>query len=100
MLTHVLLGIKLSSLILQVLIALRFYACGSYQQCVADSMLTCVSQPSVSRAIKGVTRAINVAMLNNWVYFPNNDKELQLNKRRLVKLLVVNVPVHRKCFIG
>ncbi|XP_018311535.1 putative nuclease HARBI1 [Mycetomoellerius zeteki] len=63
---------------LQVLAALRFFASGSYQNCIGHNIHTAISQPSVSRCIRNVTNILNLPeIFNNWVRFPHNIQELQ-----------------------
>ncbi|XP_068082047.1 uncharacterized protein [Anabrus simplex] len=59
----------------QVLTALRFYATGSYQGAVGEEWELGVSQPSVSRCVRAVTRSINELLLRQWVYFPMTAEE-------------------------
>ncbi|KAJ2937690.1 hypothetical protein O0L34_g17501 [Tuta absoluta] len=55
----------------KILMALSFYATGSYQTPVGDSKFHLVSQTSVSKAISEVTEALNSPeMLNAHVAFP------------------------------
>lgn len=62
----------------QVLIALKFYASGSYQEVVGSSSHCSVSQPSVSRAIREVSLALNQPeIFGTWVHFPQNFLELE-----------------------
>jgi hypothetical protein len=66
----------------RVLVALNFYASGSYQPIIGCSKYLDLSQPSVCRAIKEVTNALNnPEIFNRWVHFPNNFE--QLNNVRL-----------------
>ncbi|KYN29159.1 Protein DEK [Trachymyrmex cornetzi] len=63
---------------MKVLTALRFYASGSYQNCVGSNVHMRISQTSVSRCIHNVTNILNLPeVFNTWVYFPNNIQELQ-----------------------
>ena len=52
----------------ELLIALHFYACGTFQVVVGDSTVA-VSQPTVSRIITTVTTCI-VNMLGTFVNYP------------------------------
>ncbi|XP_071652224.1 putative nuclease HARBI1 [Temnothorax longispinosus] len=62
----------------QVLAALRFYASGSYQNCIGKNIHMAISQPSISRCIRNVTNILNLLeIFNNWVRFSNNLQELQ-----------------------
>ncbi|XP_050065584.1 putative nuclease HARBI1 isoform X1 [Aphis gossypii] len=61
----------------KVIIALRFFAAGSYQMDVGENRHASVSQPSVSRIIEEVTNAFsNPAIFNKFVHFPRNFSEL------------------------
>ncbi|KAJ2949263.1 hypothetical protein O0L34_g6216 [Tuta absoluta] len=65
----------------KVLAALEFYATGSYQTIVGNDRRHCISQASVSKAIKNVTLALNKPeILNKYVSFP-----FQLEEREQVK---------------
>ncbi|XP_036147282.1 putative nuclease HARBI1 isoform X2 [Monomorium pharaonis] len=62
----------------QVLTALRFFASGSYQNCIGHNIHMAISQPSVSRCIHHVTNILNLPeIFNNWVRFSRNLQELQ-----------------------
>ncbi|KAJ8926231.1 hypothetical protein NQ314_021419 [Rhamnusium bicolor] len=68
---------------LKVLVALRFFASGSYQMDVGSNYFLSVSQASVSRCIREVTEALNHPdIFNTWVKFPNNFEELNAVRRR------------------
>lgn len=56
---------------LQLLICLRFFACGSFQSVTGD--LFNVSQPSVSRVVKRVARAI-ASLRNRYIKFPGRQE--------------------------
>lgn len=56
----------------EVLTALRFYACGSYQLGIGQDFTISLSQSSVSRSIKSVSQAIRTHLLKDWVKFPMN----------------------------
>lgn len=65
------------------LIALKFYATGSYQLDVGYNWFNGVSQPSVSRAINEVTAALNrPEIMDEWVKFPRNFEELNAVRLR------------------
>ena len=55
----------------QVMVALRFYATGSMQIVVGDTII--VSQPTVSRAIRAVSVAL-ARRINNFVHFPEGNE--------------------------
>lgn len=59
----------------QVLIAVNFYANGSYQRPVGNQCELVISQPSASRCIRRVTYLINVHLLRNWIKFPMTPAE-------------------------
>ncbi|KAJ8966272.1 hypothetical protein NQ314_003640 [Rhamnusium bicolor] len=66
----------------RVLIALKFYAGGSYQLDIACNKYLDVSQSTVSRCLAEVTGALNHPdVFNEWVKFPHNFEKL--NKTRL-----------------
>ncbi|KAL5245888.1 hypothetical protein ACI65C_013296 [Semiaphis heraclei] len=61
----------------KVIVALRFFAAGSYQMDVGDNRHASLSQPSVSRIIEEVTNAFsNPAIFNKFIHFPSNFNEL------------------------
>ncbi|XP_050066119.1 putative nuclease HARBI1 [Aphis gossypii] len=61
----------------KVLVALNFFATGSYQTPVGNSRYTLLSQASVSCCIKEVVTALNnPTIFNSWVKFPNSIREL------------------------
>jgi hypothetical protein len=61
----------------KVLVALRFFGGGAYQNDVALKKYINMSQASMSRSINEVVEALNnPAVLNEWVAFPNNLEEL------------------------
>ncbi|XP_008178178.1 putative nuclease HARBI1 [Acyrthosiphon pisum] len=62
----------------KVLVALNFFATGSYQTPVGNSRFTSVSQSSVSRCIEEVTSALNTDdVFGKWVKFPSSLRELR-----------------------
>lgn len=60
---------------MQLLIALRFYAQGSYQQSVAQDCFYPVSQPLVSVVITSITEAICSDLTHRYIHFPNTAEE-------------------------
>ncbi|KAK9728437.1 DDE superfamily endonuclease [Popillia japonica] len=61
----------------KILVALNFFATGSYQHPVGLNVFLGVSQASVSRCIAEVSRALNRPdIFNQWVQFPRNMAEL------------------------
>lgn len=66
---------------MQVLIALRFFATGSYQRGVAQDYKHPASQPTISRIIDRITRAL-VSISDQWVRFPQSKEERQALKTR------------------
>lgn len=54
--------------LLQVLTATRFMASGSYRMDIGHNIYTAISQPSVSRCLANVTKALNqLQVVNKWV---------------------------------
>lgn len=75
------------SSIFQVLMALHFYASGSYQAITATNMFYGVSQSSMGKALLEVTLALNQPnIFDNWVLFPRNIQELNSLSQRLVHI--------------
>ena len=65
----------------KVLTALKFYAGGSYQHDVGMNIYTAVSQPSVSRCVREVSRALNhPTIFGNYVKYPATKAELDLTR--------------------
>lgn len=65
----------------KVILALRFFASGSYQMDIGSNIFISVSQASVSRAIKEVVNALNQpAVFDRWIYFPRNLREFEIVK--------------------
>lgn len=59
------------------MIALRFFATGSYQMDIGQNLTLCVSQPSVSRCIHEVINAANEdAVMNKWINLPSTAEGL------------------------
>lgn len=63
--------------VLQVLLALRFYATGAFQDVVAD--LIGVSQPTVCRAVSRVTDAL-LRQASQWIKMPTRREAQQNNE--------------------
>ncbi|XP_044755625.1 putative nuclease HARBI1 isoform X2 [Coccinella septempunctata] len=62
---------------LKTLIALRFFATGSYQMDAASNIFLAVSQSSVSRAINEVVGVLNLPQVfNTWIHFPMQIHQL------------------------
>lgn len=57
------------------LLALDFYASGSYQRRVSMNALTCVSQTLVSKAIKEISKGITHFMTPKYILFPSEYEE-------------------------
>ncbi|XP_011863014.1 PREDICTED: putative nuclease HARBI1, partial [Vollenhovia emeryi] len=58
--------------------AIRFMASGSYQMDIGHNIHSAVSQPSVSRCINNVTRALNqTEIFNRWVKCPSTLEEVK-----------------------
>lgn len=62
----------------QVLTALRFYACGSHQNCIADFMG--VNQSTVSRIVTKVTRAI-ANLCPRYIKMPTNEDTIHTENK-------------------
>ncbi|XP_025160789.1 putative nuclease HARBI1 isoform X3 [Harpegnathos saltator] len=60
-----------------VLIAIQFYAQGSYQRSVGNQFQWIVSQSTTSRCLHAVTEAIYRRLLRRWVNFPMNEEDRQ-----------------------
>ncbi|GBP41028.1 Putative nuclease HARBI1 [Eumeta japonica] len=61
----------------KVLIALNFFATGSYQNSIGSNVRAASSQASVSKCIGEVVNALNHPdIFNHWVKFPSNFQEL------------------------
>ncbi|XP_023243392.1 putative nuclease HARBI1 isoform X1 [Centruroides sculpturatus] len=71
---------------IKVLCALRFFASGSYQMPVAQDSTLEISQPSVSRCITAVSKAINIILLHHWIKFPTSETEMALVKQKFMSL--------------
>lgn len=67
--------------LLQILIALAFYASGSYQNLIGQSALHNVSQITVSRSIKEVTEALN-KIYHKYVKWPTQSDERNIIKAK------------------
>ncbi|XP_026737328.1 putative nuclease HARBI1 isoform X1 [Trichoplusia ni] len=67
----------------KVLVALSFYATGSYQRLVGGSYGTLMSQQSTSRSIREVTAALNHPLIQRkWIKFPQTRRERDAVKLR------------------
>ncbi|XP_071653587.1 putative nuclease HARBI1 isoform X3 [Temnothorax longispinosus] len=62
---------------IKVLIAIQFYAQGSYQRSVGNQVELNVSQTGTSRCLHAVTDAINRRLLRRWVKFPMTEIDRQ-----------------------
>lgn len=60
---------------IQVLIAIGFFAHGSYQRPTGNQCELVVSQPTVSRCIRKVAHLINIHLLRQWIKFPMTAQE-------------------------
>ena len=58
----------------QVLIALRFYACGSFYQVIGDGV--CVQKATVGTVLHRVYSAL-ASLLNQYVKFPTNPEDIE-----------------------
>ena len=61
---------------LQLLIAIRYYACGTFQQVCGD--LVRISQPTMSRVVKKVSIAI-AKMLPRFIKFPSKEQAMKVS---------------------
>ena len=64
--------------VLQVLLTLRFYATGAFQDVIAD--LIGVSQPTVCRTVSRVTNALS-RQVGQWISMPN-QRDADINKQK------------------
>ena len=60
----------------QVLIALRYYASGSFLKVIADTMG--VSKASVSRSLLAVSKCLE-RMSEDWIVFPTGNTDLNVS---------------------
>ncbi|EFA12167.1 hypothetical protein TcasGA2_TC002318 [Tribolium castaneum] len=67
---------------IQVLTTLKFLSSGSYQNCVGSTSYISVSQPSVSKCITQVCKAITNHLMPVWVKFPETIAEQSEVKRK------------------
>ncbi|CAK1601333.1 unnamed protein product [Parnassius mnemosyne] len=83
----------------KILVALYFYATGSYQRLVGGTYGTLMSQQSASRAIREVTDALNNHnILGKWIRFPQTRQERDAIKRRFYEKF--NIPAVLGCIDG
>ncbi|XP_064292640.1 putative nuclease HARBI1 isoform X2 [Plodia interpunctella] len=67
----------------KILVALSFFATGSYQRLVGSSLGTPMSQQSVSRALRDVFAALNSpSVLHKHIKFPQTEQERNVIKRK------------------
>lgn len=79
--------ITLRIYVFQILIALSFFASGSYQRIVGRACGTTMSQQSVSRCIRDVVNALNHnSILAKYIRFPQSLEERNIIKRKKVLL--------------
>nr|XP_023668356.1 putative nuclease HARBI1 [Paramormyrops kingsleyae] len=64
----------------QCLIALRFYACGTFYQVIGDNMG--VRKTTVSNVVKAMSVALG-SLINQFVYFPKDDQTAQTKHKFL-----------------
>ena len=76
----------------QVLITLRFLACGSFQQVTGDTLAS-LDKSTVSRIIRRVTVALSRKM-NQFIKFPQSQKDREIIKQGFYE--IANFP----CVIG
>ena len=65
-------------IILKVLIALRYFGCGSFQREVAD--IHGISQPTASRILDKVIRSI-VNLRDRYIQFPSNNDLINIQNQ-------------------
>ncbi|XP_064474017.1 putative nuclease HARBI1 [Ornithodoros turicata] len=61
----------------QILIALRFYATGSFQVAVASDRHMAVTQSTISKALFKVTNAVLLQLAPLWIRFPTEPDEIR-----------------------
>lgn len=61
---------------------MRFYAVGCYQGAIGEHWDITISQPSVSRCVRGVTDGINELLLRQWVKFPMTDMDRSIAREK------------------
>lgn len=69
----------------RILIALRFFAVGSYQRSVGEEYLLSASQQTVSRCIEEVSQLIVQLLSNQWICFPQNEIQKAQQKRSFME---------------
>lgn len=69
---------------IQVLVAINFYANGSYQRPVGNQCEQVISQPSTSRCIRRVTHFMNMRLLRQWIRFPMTAQEKIATKNKFI----------------
>lgn len=62
---------------LRIFCTLIFYGTGTYQRVTGQSYLACMSQTSVSRAIREVTELINDLLVKEFIKFPQSQHRKQ-----------------------
>lgn len=67
-------------MLIQILIALRFYAVGCYQRAIGQDLFLAVSQPTVSRCVTRVSKCIADVFMNEVIKFPVTEQEEMANK--------------------
>ncbi|TNM97597.1 hypothetical protein fugu_015753 [Takifugu bimaculatus] len=67
----------------QVLIALRFFASGSFFEVIADSIE--VTKSTVGCVVHSVARALS-SLLNEYMKFPENEEEISQNKKQFFSI--------------
>ncbi|XP_022827716.1 putative nuclease HARBI1 [Spodoptera litura] len=83
----------------KLLVALSFFATGSYQKLVGSTFGTLMSQQSVSKAINDTVIALNQEnILKKWVKFPQTRSQRDLIKRRFYEKF--GIPAVLGCIDG
>jgi len=69
---------------IQVLVAINFYANGSYQRPVGNQCELVISQPATSRCIRKVTQLMNMHLLQQWIKFPMTVQERTVARNKFI----------------
>jgi len=67
----------------QVLIALRFFACGSFYEVIADGLA--VTKSTVGHVMHSVASAL-AGLIHQFVRFPDNEEEITQTKRKFFSI--------------
>lgn len=69
---------------LRILAALDFFATGGYQRSIGESFNFSMSQQSVGKAVREISRLI-CDMLGEWIVFPNTNENIMQVKARFME---------------